>query len=353
MDVPLSKDKITLETLFSSASSLKEIQNDYVDLVVTSPPYPMVEMWDGIFSNQDNNISKLMEINQPQEAFEKMHNLLDCVWEEVYRVLKPGGIVCINIGDAVRTCNDNFCLYSNHSRILNSLSRTGFTFLPDILWHKQTNAPNKFMGSGMLPVGAYVTYEHEYVLIVRKGLRRNFNTEKEKRLRRESAFFWEERNLWFSDIWYDIKGASQENKSKEGRLRSAAFPFELAHRLILMFSIKNDIVLDPFLGTGTTLEAAAVAQRNAIGIEIDESYQEVISKRILGVPSISKKVNKKRINAHIECIDNRMKSGKKAKYKNLYHDFFVVTSQETDICLNNILNVKKKSKNSFEISYSV
>ena len=74
-----------------------------------------------------------------------------------------------------------FVLYPNHARILNSLLDIGFSVLPDILWRKQTNAPNKFMGSGMLPAGAYVTLEHEYVLIVRKGSKREFKTEDEKR----------------------------------------------------------------------------------------------------------------------------------------------------------------------------
>ena len=83
--------------------------------------------------------------------------------------MKNGGIACINIGDATRTLNDVFCLYQNHTRIASSMLRIGFLSLPCILWRKQTNAPNKFMGSGMMPPGAYVTLEHEYVLILRKG----------------------------------------------------------------------------------------------------------------------------------------------------------------------------------------
>ena len=131
------------------------------------------------------------------------------------------------------------------------------------------------MGSGMLPAGAYVTYEHEYVLVLRKGRRRWFGNEEEKRLRRQSAFFWEERNTWFSDLWYDIKGTPQTLVSKEARDRSAAFPFELAYRLISMFSIKRDVVLDPFAGTGTTLAAALAAGRSAAGMETDNSLVEV------------------------------------------------------------------------------
>ena len=107
----------------------------------------------------------------------------------MFRVLKNGRFACINIGDATRKIRDDFCLYPNHARILNYLLDIGFSALPDILWRKQANAPNKFMGSGMLPAGAYVTLEHEYILIVRKGSKREFKTEDEKENRREVLCF--------------------------------------------------------------------------------------------------------------------------------------------------------------------
>ena len=66
----------------------------------------------------------------------------------------------------------DFCLYPNHARVLNYLLKIGFSALPDILWRKQTNAPNKFMGSGMLPAGAYVTLEHEYIFDFAKGVQK-------------------------------------------------------------------------------------------------------------------------------------------------------------------------------------
>ena len=84
----------------------------------------------------------------------------------------------------------------------------------------------------MLPAGAYVTLEHEYVLIFRKGAKREFKTEAEKKKRRESALFWEERNIWYSDVWTDIKGTEQALPNAVSRQRSAAFPFNLAYRLI-------------------------------------------------------------------------------------------------------------------------
>ena len=76
------------------------------------------------------------------------------------------------------------------------------------------------MGSGMLPPGAYVTLEHEYVLILRKGDKRPFKSEAAKSNRRASSFFWEERNAWFTDVWKDLPGAAQKLTSSEARKRS-------------------------------------------------------------------------------------------------------------------------------------
>ena len=225
---------------------MEAISSESVDLVVTSPPYPMIQMWDDVFIQINPEIRKALENAQGMLAFEMMNEELDRIWHEVFRILKYGGLACINIGDATRTVGNNFMLYSNHSRILTQMLKTGFSALPEILWRKQTNAPNKFMGSGMLPAGAYVTLEHEYILILRKGPKRVFKSSQEKQKRKESAVFWEERNTWYSDIWLDIKGTTQNLKPKDVRDRSAAFPFEIPYRLINMYSIKGDTVLTLF-----------------------------------------------------------------------------------------------------------
>lgn len=154
-------------------------------------------------------------------AFNKMHDILDAVWHECDRVLAPNGFVCINIGDATRTVDGKFQLFSNHYRIIDYFMKHGYCVMPDILWRKQSNSPNKFMGSGMYPAGAYVTYEHEYILIFRKGGKRVFN-EQEKLLRQKSAYFWEERNIWFSDLW-DIKGISQNIKNNDKTRKRICF----------------------------------------------------------------------------------------------------------------------------------
>ena len=338
--------------LFQDARDLKEITSDSVDLVVTSPPYPMIDMWDDMFGDQNPEIQKALAHGDGRKAYELMHEILDSVWDELFRVLKDGRFACINIGDATRKVKDNFCLYPNHARILNYLLDTGFSVLPDILWRKQTNAPNKFMGSGMLPAGAYVTLEHEYILIVRKGAKREFKTEHEKKNRRESALFWEERNIWYSDIWTDMKGTEQKLSNATSRLRSAAFPFDLAYRLINMYSVKGDVVLDPFLGTGTTIAAAMTSGRNSMGVEIDKSFQGTICPIVQHIVDFSNDYLRDRLIRHFEFVKKRIQNSGPLKYTNTHYNCPVVTNQEQFILLEGLTAVQALGDNIFEVMYS-
>ncbi len=344
--------KTTHKILFQDSRDLKNIPSESVDLIVTSPPYPMIEMWDEMFGNQNPDIQSALANDDGKLAYSLMHEILDSVWDEVFRVLKNNRFACINIGDATRTVNGDFCLYPNHARILTHLLKIGFSALPDILWRKQANTPNKFMGSGMLPAGAYVTLEHEYILIVRKGFKREFKAEKEKENRRESALFWEERNIWFSDVWTDIKGKCQKLSNNISRLRSAAFPYELAYRLINMYSVKGDVVLDPFLGTGTTIAAAMTSGRNSIGVEIDESFQQVICPIANNIVEFSNDYLHNRLERHFEFVKHRMENSGALKYINKHYGCPVVTSQEPFILLNGLNEVQVCGDNIFEIRYS-
>ncbi len=344
--------KTNHKILFQDARDLKEIPSESVDLVVTSPPYPMIDMWDDMFGSQNLEIQKALARGDGRQAYELMHQILDAVWVELFRVLKNDRFACINIGDATRKIKNDFCLYPNHARILNSLLDIGFSALPDILWRKQTNAPNKFMGSGMLPAGAYVTLEHEYVLIVRKGSKREFKTEDEKRNRRESALFWEERNIWYSDIWTDVKGTEQSLSNGTSRLRSAAFPFDLAYRLINMYSVKGDMVLDPFLGTGTTVAAAMTSGRNSIGVEIDESFQGAICPVADDIVEFSKDYLHDRLQRHFEFVQNRIEESRPLKYTNRHYGCPVMTGQEQFILLNDLTGIRTCQENIYEVMYS-
>ncbi|MGK7395785.1 MAG: DNA-methyltransferase [Candidatus Cyclobacteriaceae bacterium M3_2C_046] len=339
--------------IIGSAQKMEQLANNSVELVVTSPPYPMIEMWDESMSLQNHKIREAFNNNAPIDAFELMHSELDKVWVEVNRVLIPGGFACINIGDATRTLNDHFALYPNHARIITAFQQLGITNLPNILWRKSTNAPNKFMGSGMLPAGAYATLEHEWILIFRKGGKRLFPTEAEKQKRKESAFFWEERNQWFADLW-DLKGTTQKINQAESRKRSAAYPVAIPARLIKMFSLKGDTVLDPFLGTGTTLLAAIANKRNSVGFEIDPSFLKIISDHLEQTPlNFYNDMIQNRIDRHLEFMEKRKAEKKLTQFKhfNRHLKVPVVTSQEKEIKFDFVSNVSIK-EHIIEVRYS-
>jgi DNA modification methylase len=337
---------------FVDVSASSRLAAETVELVVTSPPYPMIEMWDGCFAGQDPEIGRALAAGRGWDAFEAMHALLDRVWEEMHRLLVPGGIGCINIGDAVRTIENTFVLYPNHMRILSSLVRLGFNPLPAILWRKQTNAPNKFMGSGMFPPGAYVTLEHEFILIVRKGEKRTFSSDEARARRQESSFFWEERNGWFSDVWLDLKGTGQDLLDPEARQRSGAYPFELAYRLISMFSVKGDTVLDPFLGTGTTMLAAMAAARNSLGFELDGRLKETILARTRGIVDRANGRIAERLAAHESFIRARHEAKGRFGYRNLRYGFPVVTRQEVNLLLSPLAALRAEGEDTFIAEHS-
>lgn len=342
----------THSIVIGAAQKMAQLKDNSIGLVVTSPPYPMIEMWDEIMAKQNPEIQTALDKNDGAKAFELMHVELDKVWAEVERVLIPGGFACINIGDATRTVNGQFALYPSHSRIISAFQKLGVPNLPNIIWRKQTNAPNKFMGSGMLPSGAYVTLEHEWILIFRKGGKRQFETESDKLKRKESSFFWEERNVWFSDLW-DLKGTKQKIDNSETRKRSAAYPFELPYRLINMYSVQSDTILDPFLGTGTTSLAAIASNRNSVGYEIDPIFLNIIIDNIESTPiSFFNSIIQNRIDQHINFITERNADIKKGDIKHYNENLKlpVMTNQETDIKLNFVTSLKRIS-NELVVTY--
>jgi len=196
----------------------------------------------------------------------------------------------------------------------------------------------------MLPAGAYVTYEHEYILIFRKDGKREFKSTKEKLLRQESAFFWEERNIWFSDLWQNVKGIKQTGKNiLLERERSAAFPMEVPYRLINMYSLIGDTVFDPFAGTGTTSLASMASARNSIGTDIDKkAFTTFASLLTDGVDYANERIFS-RLEAHNLFITQREKEGKFIKHTNKEIAQKVVTSQEVNLKLMTIESAILKS----------
>ncbi|MDZ7746136.1 MAG: site-specific DNA-methyltransferase [Halobacteriales archaeon] len=309
----------------------RELAAEPVDLVVTSPPYPMVKMWDESFTAQDPAIGTALDADDGDRAFELMHDVLDGVWERLADAVRDGGIVAINVGDATRSIGE-FQQYPNAAEITHRMRRHGFSALPDILWRKPTNAQNKFMGSGMLPTNAYPTLEHEHILLFRNGGPRKFPPSDGTRY--ESAYFWDERNTWFSDAW-EIRGRRQ-TLSDGSRDRSGAFPFEIPYRLVSMFSVYGDTVLDPFLGTGTTALAALVAGRNSVGYERDDSLVSAFEQAIADAPALSENIVTERL-----ASQRQFASDHPTSYEAEHYDFGVKTRREQQIRLYKVADVTR------------
>jgi DNA modification methylase len=310
------------------------LPDDSVSLVVTSPPYPMVEMWDESFAAQDPAIGGALDAEDGDRAFRQMHDLLAGAWAEVARVLEPGGIACVNVGDATRRLDGRFEQYPNAAAVTRRMRETGLSSLPGLVWRKPTNSAAKFMGSGMLPPNAYPTLEHEHVLVFRNGGTRSFPPGDRERY--ESAYFWEERNEWFSDLW-ELTGTRQ-SLSNGVRERSGAFPLRLPLRLVWMFSTYGDGVLDPFWGTGTTSMAALVAGRDSVGVERESGLIEAFGDRVGGAPELSRAVATERLDAHREFLAGREEP---PGYEAEHYDFDVVTKQERSIRLYAVESVEE------------
>jgi len=205
-------------------------------------------------------------------------------WRACHRVLVPGGLAAVVIGDALRRGEEGFRLWPNHAATLLDAERAGFRPLPYILWKKPTNRPNAYLGSGFLPPNAYVTLDCEFILLLRKGDLRRFPRHDPRR--EASRFGRADRDRWFSQVWEDLRGASQGGPGG----RTGAFPAALAERLVRMFSVVGDTVLDPFAGTGTTVWAAAGLGREAIGVELEPTVyarlvEEARRRRLVSGPA--------------------------------------------------------------------
>jgi DNA modification methylase len=275
---------------------------------------------------------------------------LETVWAEIERVLVDGGIACINVGDATRKLDDSFRVYPTHARITDSFEGMGFEPLPEILWRKPTNSAAKFMGSGMLPPNAYATLEHEYLLIFRNGTEsRAFAPGADRRY--SAAYFWEERNEWFSDVWTGVTGRLQSMDSDELRERSGAYPFEIPYRLINMYSVYGDTVLDPFWGTGTTSLAAMVAGRSSVGYELQSEFTELFDERAADIERLSRDTVSRRLDRHAEFVDQRRADGNTFGYESEVYGFPVTTKQERQLQLYTAEELKR-GENRYTVSHS-
>jgi DNA modification methylase len=246
---------------------MEAVQPASVHLVLTSPPY-----W--TLKEYRQSAGQMGHI----EDYEFFLAELDRVWESCYRALVPGGrLVCV-VGDVCLSRRKNagrHTVVPLHASIQERCRRIGFDNLAPIIWSKISNAAYEVEGgSGFLgkpyEPNCVVKNDIEFILMERKpGGYRTPDTV----TRILSVISVENHKKWFQQIWTGLTGAST-------RQHPAPYPLELAVRLIRMFSFVGDVVLDPFLGTGTTTVAAAKTGRHSIGFEVDEHYLELAHKRI-------------------------------------------------------------------------
>jgi modification methylase len=248
------------------ARELDWIPNESVHLVVTSPPYWTLKRY-------PENDLQLGHV----EDYEHFHDQLDRVWTHCYRALVPGGrLVCV-VGDVClsRRKYGRHVVMPLHADIVVRARRIGFDNLNPIIWHKIANANyeiengSSFLGKPYEP-NAIIKNDIEFILMLRKpgGYRQPTEAQRDS-----SRLSKEDYHEWFQQIWTTIPGESTRD-------HPAPFPEKVAHRLVRMFSFTGDTVLDPFMGTGTTVLAAGKCDRNAIGVELEADYIRIARRRL-------------------------------------------------------------------------
>jgi site-specific DNA-methyltransferase (adenine-specific) len=257
------------ELYLGDAREMREISGREVHLVVTSPPYWTLKQYD-----RGAGCAQLGHL----ESYDRFHDELMRVWQKCFSSLVPGGRLCIVIGDVClpRRKGGRHLVMPLHADIIARCRCLGFDYLTPILWSKIANAVTEVEGNGSAFLGkpyepnAIIKNDVEYILLFRKpGGYRKPSTQQ----RLLSLIDKADHANWFRSIWTDLPGAT----TRSGH--PAPFPVELAYRLIRMFSFAGDTVLDPFVGSGSTTEAAIQSQRSSIGFEIEPVYYEKLRKR--------------------------------------------------------------------------
>jgi DNA modification methylase len=258
----------TTHTLVNGdARDLHWIKNSSIHLVVTSPPYWTLKEYD----QREGQLGCVTE-------YDEFLSELDKCWRECLRVLVPGGRLVAVVGDVLlsRRKHKRHQVIPLHADIQVRCRRLGFDNLAPIFWYKIANAAYEVKGNGGGFLGkpyepnAIVKHDVEYILMERKP---GSYRKPDPMTRLLSVVPAEKHAIWFRQIWEGVKGESTKT-------HPAPFPEELADRLIRMFSFVGDTVLDPFVGTGTTMAAAGRAGRNSIGVEIDPQYWEQSAERL-------------------------------------------------------------------------
>lgn len=229
-----------------SSESMDELPDNSVHLMITSPPYNVSKEYD-----DDLSLNEYLD-------------LLNAVWKETYRVLVPGGRVCINVANLGRKP-----YIPLHSYIIEGMQKLGFLMRGEILWNKASSAsPSTAWGSWISAANPVLRDIHEYILVFSK------DTYSRKKEDRENTIKKEEFLEWTKSVW----AFSAVSAKKIGH--PAPFPEELPHRLIQLYSFKGDVILDPFVGSGSTCLSAIKDERNYVAYDIDAEYIKLANTRI-------------------------------------------------------------------------
>ncbi len=239
------------QIICSTSENMSSIPDNSVHLMITSPPYNATKDYDEDLS-----------------LVEYLH-FLERVFNETYRVLVPGGRACINVANLGRKPYLPLTAY-----ISTMMIDIGFLMRGEIIWDKGGSAsPSTAWGSWQSASNPILRDVHEYILVFSKGDYKRHLSKNEKEVKLNSIGR-DEFLEWTKTVW-------QMNAESAKRIgHPAPFPVELPHRLIQLYSFETDIVLDPFIGSGTTGVAALRAGRNFVGYEIVEEYVKLAQKRI-------------------------------------------------------------------------
>lgn len=237
----------TLDRLFcKSSEEMDELPDNSVHLIVTSPPYNANKIYD-----QDLNLDDYL-------------GMLARVWSEAYRVLAPGGRICINIANLGRKP-----YLPLHAFLIQQMLEIGYLMRGEILWDKGASASaSTAWGSWMSAANPVLRDVHEYILVFSKG------SFKRKRGKKVNTIAKQDFLLWTRSVW----SFPAVSAKKVGH--PAPFPQELPHRLIQLYTFLGDVVLDPFAGSGTTCLAAKADGRRYLGYDTCEEYLQLARERL-------------------------------------------------------------------------
>ena len=237
--------------IHDSCEHMIQIPDSSLHLMITSPPYNVSKEYD-----DDLSLKEYL-------------NLLEKAFTETYRVLVNGGRACINVANLGRKPYIPLSDYISKMMI-----EIGFNMRGEIIWNKAASAsPSTAWGSWQSAANPTLRDIHEYILVFSKG---DYKRERDKSDLevRKNTITKEQFMEWTKSIWT----MNAESARRIGH--PAPFPEELPYRLIQLFSFTNDIILDPFIGSGTTGIAALKSDRFYIGYDTDEEYIKLAEKRL-------------------------------------------------------------------------